>query len=52
MAVANGVDKNTVAVIAGALAAMGIGFSRVRAIHPAERENWAGSAKVVALRKC
>ena len=37
MAVTNGVNKDTVAVIAGALAAMGIGFSRIKAIRPAAR---------------
>ena len=43
MAVTNGVNKDTVAVIAGALAAMGI--------RPAARQNWTDSAKVIALRK-
>ena len=38
MAVTNGVNKDTVAVIAGALAAMGIGFSRIKAIRPAARQ--------------
>ena len=51
MAVTNGVNKDTVAVIAGALAAMGIGFSRIKAIRPAARQSWADSAKVIALRK-
>lgn len=45
------VNQDTVAVIAAALFAMGIGFSRVRAIRPAERQKWTDSAKVIALRK-
>lgn len=51
MAMTDGVNKDTVAVIAGALAAMGIGFSRVKAIRPAERHNWTASAKIIALKK-
>ena len=51
MAVTNGVNKDTVAVIAGALAAMGVGFSRVKSIRPAVRQNWTDSAKVIALKK-
>lgn len=51
MAVTNGVNKDTVAVIAGALAAMGVGFSRIKAIRPAARQNWTDSAKVIALKK-
>lgn len=51
MAVTNGVSKDTVAVIAGALASMGVGMSSIKAIRPAARQNWANSAKVIALRK-
>lgn len=47
----NGVNKDTVAVIAAALASMGIGFSRVKSIRPADRKNWTDSARVIALRK-
>ena len=51
MATTKDVNQDTVAVIAGALAAMGIGYSRIRAIRPAPRQNWTDSAKVIALRK-
>ena len=51
MVVGTKVNQDTVAVIAAALAAMGIGFSQVKAIRPAARVNWTESAKVIALRK-
>ena len=51
MAVTNGVNKDTVGVIAGAWAAGGVGCSRVKAIGRAGRQNWTDSAKVIALKK-
>lgn len=48
--VAAGVSGETVAAIAGALAAYGIGFSQIRAIRPAARNSWAGAARIDGLR--
>lgn len=49
-AIAAGVSSETVAVIAAALAAYGVGFSQIRAIRPAERPNWLGAARISALQ--
>lgn len=49
-AVAAGVSGETVAAIAGALAAYGIGFSQIRAIRPAARNGWTGAARINGLR--
>lgn len=49
-AVAAGVSGETVAAIAGALAAYGIGFSQIRAIRPAARNSWTGAARIDGLR--
>ncbi len=49
--VAAGVSGETVAAIAGALAAAyGIGFSQIRAIRPAARNSWTGAARIDGLR--
>lgn len=48
--VAAGVSGETVAAIAGALAAYGIGFSQIRAIRPAARNSWTGAARIDGLR--
>lgn len=48
--VAAGVSGETVAAIAGALAAYGIGFSQIRAIRPAARNSWTGAARINGLR--
>ena len=45
-----GVSGETVAAIAGALAAYGIGFSQIRAIRPAARNSWTGAARIDGLR--
>lgn len=45
-----GVSGETVAAIAGALAAYGIGFSQIKAIRPAARSNWAGAGRIQGLR--
>lgn len=47
---AAGVSGETVAAIAGALAAYGIGFSQIRAIRPAARNSWTGAARIDGLR--
>lgn len=44
--VAPGISGETVAAIAGALAAYGVGFSQIRAIHPAEMSHWAEAAHI------
>lgn len=49
--VAAGVSGETVAAIAGALAAYGVGFSQIKAIRPAERSSWIGAARIRGLRK-
>ena len=49
-AVAAGVSGETVAAIAGALAAYGVGFSQIRAIRPAARSSWTGAARIEGLR--
>ena len=49
-AVAPGISGETVAAIAGALAAYGVGFSQIKAIRPAERRSWAGAARIRGLR--
>ena len=48
--VAPGISGETVAAIAGALAAYGVGFSQIKAIRPAERRSWAGAARIRGLR--
>lgn len=48
--VAAGVSGETVAAIAGALAAYGIGFSQIRAIRPVARNSWTGAARIDGLR--
>ena len=45
-----GISGETVAAIAGALAAYGIGFSQIKAIRPAARSNWAGAGRIEGLR--
>ena len=50
LAVAPGISGETVAAIAGALAAYGVGFSQIKAIRPAERRSWAGAARIRGLR--
>lgn len=47
--VASGISGETVAAIAGALAAYGVGFSQIKAIRPAERNSWAGAARINGL---
>ena len=49
-AVAPGISGETVAAIAGALAAYGIGFSQVKAIRPAERSGWLNAGRMNGLR--
>lgn len=48
--VAPGISGETVAAIAGALAAYGVGFSQIKAIRPAERRSWVGAARIRGLR--
>ena len=48
--VAAGISGETVAAIAGALAAYGVGFSQIRAIRPAARSSWTGAARIEGLR--
>lgn len=48
--VAPGISGETVAAIAGALAAYGVGISQIKAIRPAERNNWLGAARINGLR--
>lgn len=45
-----GISGETVAAIAGALAAYGIGFSQIKAIRPAKRSLWAGAGRIEGLR--
>ena len=40
-----GIADETVAAIAAALATMGVGFSRVKAIRVADRPGWGGVAR-------
>ena len=47
---AAGGSGETVAAIAGALAAYGVGFSQIRAIRPAARSSWTGAARIEGLR--
>lgn len=50
-AVAPGISPETVAAIAGALAAYGVGFSQVKSIRPANRPGWAAVGRSENIRK-
>ncbi len=47
--VEKGIADETVAAIAAALATMGVGFSRVKAIRVADRPGWGGAARTEGL---
>lgn len=47
--VEKGIAGETVAAIAAALAAVGVGFSQVKAIKVADRPGWTGAARVEGL---